>query len=631
MTIGTVEHALIVGAILVAASVAALAWRNRPAPGARSLAVFMCSFVVWNLAHVTSHVLPDGLEALFLRGQWFGIAPSAFLWLAFSVAFVRRTPRLSRRTWAVLLAWPTALVAWIWLPPIAETVGVTGLPAVYPGVADESGPVYWGHVGLSYLAVLAGTVLLGRFVYRTRAIFRRQGLAVLAGIATVWVGSLVSMLQVFGQAHFLALPLGFVLSGGLCLWAITGAELTDLTPVATSTVLERMDGGVLVADREGRLVKTNPMAADLFDLSTDPPPIGEPIESVVDADLPGVGTSAEADGGDAELVPVDDRVVRVQTSWLTDDRETSIGRVFLCNDVTEHRRRQAELERKNDRLDAFASVVSHDLRNPLAVANTNLQLARETGERDRLDDAEAALERMDRLVDDLLALAREGETVEDTSPVNLASATRTNWSHVEIREAALAVETDLTIRADRSQLARLLENLFRNAVEHGSMGDQTSADAVERATPGKRDGDDSAVTVTVTVGTLEDVEDPPAAGFFVADDGSGIDPGDREVAFEAGYSSGGGSGLGLAIVERVAEAHGWTPRLTEAEDGGARFEFHGVEVVPDEATSADESVPGDGPSGERSAGADRESPDATGTSNADADLEPSDATDGLDG
>ena len=87
-------------------------------------------------------------------------------------------------------------------------------------------------------------------------------------------------------------------------------------------------------------------------------------------------------------------------------------------------RREAELARQNERLDEFASVVSHDLRNPLNVAQGNLELARETGEAAYQERVAAALDRMDELIDDVLTLARNGRTVDEFRPVDLETAPR---------------------------------------------------------------------------------------------------------------------------------------------------------------------------------------------------------------
>ncbi|GAB3317516.1 PAS domain S-box protein [Haloplanus salinarum] len=234
------------------------------------------------------------------------------------------------------------------------------------------------------------------------------------------------------------------------------------------------------------------------------------------------------------------------------------GTLTFYIDVSERR----ELEREKERLDEFASIVSHDLRTPLNVARGQAELAREVCEagRDNLDSVIRAHERMESLIDDLLALARSGMGIDEVEPVALDDLVRECWTTVETGAAELVVATDLTIRADRSRLRQLLENLVRNAVEHGST---TDPDA----------GTDAETGVTVTIGALDD-------GFYVADDGLGIPDAEREDVFDAGYSTvEDGTGFGLSIVEGVADAHGWDIRVVDGPDGGARFEITGVEIV----------------------------------------------------
>jgi signal transduction histidine kinase len=223
------------------------------------------------------------------------------------------------------------------------------------------------------------------------------------------------------------------------------------------------------------------------------------------------------------------------------------------------RRREEEVARERDRLEEFASLVSHDLRSPLNVAAGNLEivterLADKPIDVEELGAVERSLDRMDALIEDLLTLARQGSGIDETEPVPLADLAAECWETVDTESATLAVETNGVVEADRSRLRQALENLFGNAVEHA--------------------GPD----VAVRVGVLDDGD-----GFYVEDDGPGIDPGDREEAFEAGVTTDPeGTGFGLKIVTEVAEAHGWTVELVEGESGGARFEFRGVDVEPGE-------------------------------------------------
>ncbi len=214
-------------------------------------------------------------------------------------------------------------------------------------------------------------------------------------------------------------------------------------------------------------------------------------------------------------------------------------------------KREAELARQNERLDAFAGIVSHDLRNPLNVALGNVALAREQRDADGpLADAAAALARMEDLIRDLLVLSRQGETIDDLEAVPLGDVVDAAWSTTADSSAAtLRIDGDLgTVPCDQERLRQLLENLFRNSVDHAGPG------------------------VTVTVRRTD-------SGFAVFDDGPGIPTDLEDRIFETGVTTDDdGTGFGLDIVRTIADAHGWSVSLCESPDGGACFEFAGVEA-----------------------------------------------------
>ena len=294
-----------------------------------------------------------------------------------------------------------------------------------------------------------------------------------------------------------------------------------------------------------------------------------------------------------------DRIEELLQVVVPEDAAEDYSRVYVIGtDITDQKRRERRLKRQNERLDQFTSVVSHDLRNPLHVASARVELAAEECDSPHLRRAAEAHDRMERLIDDLLTFARAGSQAIDFEPVALPKLLDACWSGLPTDGASLAVETAATVRADRDRLRQLFENLLLNGVEHGSTSNRTkSDDAVEHGSTGPRSegrGDsvehgstsnrtesgnppESDRTVSITVGDLDD-----GSGFYVADDGPGIDPADRQTVFEAGYSTAGtGTGFGLSIVAEVAEAHGWAVAVADADSGGARFEVSGVEVVDD--------------------------------------------------
>ncbi|MFP9191712.1 PAS domain S-box protein [Natrialbaceae archaeon A-CW1-1] len=231
--------------------------------------------------------------------------------------------------------------------------------------------------------------------------------------------------------------------------------------------------------------------------------------------------------------------------------DTFRGIVGVVRDITGRKRRERRLREQNERLDAFAGIVSHDLRNPLGVAQGYLELAEETGSTDHLETVHEGLDRMEAIIADVLTVAREGEWAVDVESHDLESVVTEAWENVSVDDAKLEIDSTITLEADRSPVLRLFENLFRNAVEHG----------IERS------GD--ATPLTIRAGRLEETP-----GFYVADDGAGIPASIRDDLFDAQVSTGSeGIGLGLWVVKEVADGHGWTVLATSGPDGGARFEF----------------------------------------------------------
>lgn len=267
------------------------------------------------------------------------------------------------------------------------------------------------------------------------------------------------------------------------------------------------------------------------------------VRATVVAPIEGHGTISV---GDDETGAFDDVEIRLLET-LASNAAVALDR------LDEIDRRRAETERLRE----FADVVSHDLRNPLATARGWLGQVRADADDDRLRRVDDALDDAEAIVDDVLMLARTDE-VTSRRPLSLERVVRDCWAAGG--GATLRVETDGTVEADEGLLSRLLENLLRNAVEHGSTGSRDADDETDRDRDRDRD-------VVVTVGDL-----PDGPGFYVEDDGPGVPTDLRETVFEPGYTGGSGTGLGLRIVERVAEVHGWSVRMTAGETGGARAE-----------------------------------------------------------
>ena len=229
---------------------------------------------------------------------------------------------------------------------------------------------------------------------------------------------------------------------------------------------------------------------------------------------------------------------------VTDEGGAVTSLVGLTRDITDRKLYQRELTETIDQLEEFTATVSHDLRNPLNVAAGNLSLAASESDNERIDTALNAVTRMSSLIDELLTLAKEGETLGERHEVPYEEIVAKSYENVRAPESSLRIEESVTLSCDSARLTEAFENVIRNAVEHGGSG------------------------VALTAGVL-----PDERGVYIEDDGPGIPPEERERVFEKGHTTRqDGSGFGLAIVERIVDAHGWDVRVDEGSAGGARFE-----------------------------------------------------------
>jgi signal transduction histidine kinase len=204
-----------------------------------------------------------------------------------------------------------------------------------------------------------------------------------------------------------------------------------------------------------------------------------------------------------------------------------------------------QLQSRVDYINEFAGNVAHEFRTPIATLRGTAELLRDDDamppERRRrfLDNALEELERLERLVDGLLALAR-AEQPHDGGRIDLAALLARlpeRWPDVRVTSPELAAP----VEGSEAQLSTVLDNLIDNAFEHA--------------------GPD----VSVEVRALARAADK--TGFEVIDDGPGISAANRDRIFDRFFTTNreqGGTGLGLALVHRIVETHGGTIELESA-------------------------------------------------------------------
>lgn len=537
--------------------------RYRQARGGRPLlrllifAALFCLVYAVQLAHTSLSA------SLFWSRVTFPMfSLTALFFLLFAVEYTNREDWVTGFR-VLLLAVPlvfTSVAPWLWSdqvyqnPRMGEQLSVTLLRFEVSGV-------YLLVLGIVYAYTLTAIVLvLIQYVRSGRAgVFQRQQLAIV-GLS---IPPLAALIQEFFSIRLALAPVSFVVTGFVLTVAIFRYQLLDVLPIARQRVFQHVDAGVLVVGPDGRILDANPWAQQLF---AETELVNNDFDSLdVPAETTDLNGSDESDVWERSRRDGERRIYEIEYTPISDAYDQFNGWVVLFYDVTDREQRKQELkrqrdeleektealERKNERLNHFASVVSHDLRNPLNVAQGRLSLARETGDEEQFEEVSHAHDRMAAMIDELLALARTETAIDETDVESISVETVVSdaWATAETNDASL--ETDIpqgwTIDAAPTLVRNILENLFRNAADHNES------------------------PVTVTVGTID------GEGFYVEDNGIGIPEEKREEVLEHGYTTDEqGTGFGLSIVQELVAAHGWTINITETPEGGARFEITGV-------------------------------------------------------
>jgi PAS domain S-box-containing protein len=341
------------------------------------------------------------------------------------------------------------------------------------------------------------------------------------------------------------------------------AEAEHARAAELNAVIRAMGDGVIVCGADGRTILANPAGRQMF------PDVAETSYASILAQLhdpdgaaPKLGTHAGPVVLRTRLEP--ERWIEVATYPVTErtsERDTGGETILVLRDVTEQRQREAVRE-------TFIGVLSHELRTPVTtiyggarvLARDDNRLDDATRQEILIDVAEEA-ERLKRLVEDVVAMSRFGETETDLGrepvllqrivPAVMASEEE-RWPGVTF---TMALEPGLpTVMADPTYLEQVVRNLLANAAKYGGQG--TTVDVVVAY---ERESDE--VTVCVR------------------DDGPGIETHEAERLFDLFYRSPNtatattGAGIGLFVCARLVRAMGgrvWARPLPAA---GAEFAF----------------------------------------------------------
>ncbi|KAF0861908.1 KinB sensor domain-containing domain [Pseudomonas sp. LD120] len=327
-------------------------------------------------------------------------------------------------------------------------------------------------------------------------------------------------------------------------------------------VLDSIDDGLLMIDRQGRLEHLNPVAQR--QLGWDQERLGQGLGSALQRPELDEQLQLVLRGGSLERAPEDldikvDGESRLLTYSLTPVSHTQghiLGAVMVLHDVTEQR----AFERVRSE---FVLRASHELRTPVTgmhmafgLLQERLHFAEDSRETDLLNTVNEEMQRLMQLINDLLNFSRYQNGLQKLvlAPCPLqalleqAQSRFAEQAHQQGIMLLLEVQAPLPrLHADRPQLERVLDNLIDNALRHTASGGQIHLQA-------RRHGERVIVSVE--------------------DNGEGIAYGQQGRIFEPFVQVGrkkGGAGLGLALCKEIVQLHGGRMGVYSRPGQGTQF------------------------------------------------------------
>ncbi|MBI9082103.1 MAG: response regulator [Desulfobacterales bacterium] len=583
-------HSLV--SALICAALAVYLFIHRRVSGARQLMALMIAVGQWALTYALEFRSTTLAAKLFwVRLEYFGGAWTGFFVLLFVLFITGHEDWATRTRLAVLAVVPsvTPLLAltndWhhlMWRQAWLEGGG----PATI--MVYHRGPGFWIFIGVSYLMILAASIILVRSYLMSRHLYRKQLGVILFGIAAPWLSNAIYLFELGPFQHLDLTPVAFTFSGLAFAWGLFRYQMLDLVPMAREAVLDAMEDAVFVLDVNDRIIDLNPAAARLTDRPSETV-MGKPMKR-----LPSLFTPIESHRNNS-TVPAEieldgqggPRIYDLRGSPLFDRHGRPGGWLAIFQDITERKRAEREQEKlraqlqhaqKMEAIGTLAGGVAHDLNNILSGIVTYpdlilMQLPADSPLRKPIATMQASGQKAAATVQDLLTLARRGVTVNEVVDLNaVVSAYLASPEHQALMghhprvRVAVRIEPNLdNIMGSAVHLSKAIMNLVANGAEAMPEGG-----CLVLSTENRR--------VDRPIRGFDEVCPGEYVILRVADEGTGISPADRVRIFDPFYTrkvmGRSGTGLGMSVVWGTVKDHQGHIDLETRLGKGTRFTLY---------------------------------------------------------
>jgi signal transduction histidine kinase len=535
------------------------------------------SSITWCLGYTLSISVTDlQLKKYFTLVEYLGIASVGPIFLLFIIAYTRDLSLKSNPITYLIFVPSIFHYATLFTNEING-----GLFYEYVGLIQELpfyrldlvyGPTFYSHTFYNYFLILAGLILLIQ-TYITSAkgdLYRKQVFLIILGVLIPVFANIIRVFKLIPSLQFIdPTPISFLFSFIVFYYSLYRYGLLILVPIALERVFEGINDGIIVLDKNFRVMNINNASLQFFLVSKDEKIIfGENFFLMIKQLENLHGFSIDLLNLENEMallyqnpsksystnfkLKIDDKILKTinisSTAILQSNREI-IGFILVLTDITE--RKKAE-----DNIDFLHSLLKHDISNKIQVIGGYLSLLDKSnlGEKERNFINKSIL-----VAEEGMALVHKIDRLRELDRVDL----------YRLQKSELVLVLNHTIQLYTSRVAELGAEIkfIHDKRSYDIMGGELLKEMFSNLIENFLNHSQGKVLKFTLKDSNDEVE------LIVEDDGVGIEPEMREMLFKRGYKGSGsrGSGLGLYLIKKTIETYKGTITVDESTLGGMKF------------------------------------------------------------
>ncbi|MBE0480696.1 MAG: PAS domain S-box protein [Dehalococcoidia bacterium] len=340
---------LLIVSILTAVVLAIFFWRRRPAPGATAMVGLLAVTAVWAVGYMIE-VLTDTLAGRELAEglQYIGIVSVPVLWFVFAARFTGYENWLSRHLYllaiipgiTLVLVWTGAAHSLMWYDWRLETFGE------FLVTVKSYGPWFFFHAAYSYLLVVGGFAMIFLRLFHPLNLFQNQIIVLIIAALLPLVWNVIFVFRAAPTYHIDMTPPAFIVSGAAIALGLFRFRMLDIVPIARDSLVESMDDGVIVLDKQDRFLDLNHATRAVVGYSASEL-VGRPasmlwsgrpeLEEFFHSDRNSRTEAVFAGSGGQRYY------YELSITPLYDRRRNVTGRLIIMRDITERKKAEEEL------------------------------------------------------------------------------------------------------------------------------------------------------------------------------------------------------------------------------------------------------------------------------------------------